>query len=303
MLVICGVLGLIIVGLLLYIFLGNKDENLSSDNNEIDLEVGEVNGEINESDDEIILENMGYVSCDDNTAPLNVRNSSTGNIIDSLSCYKEVSIEEEISGTDTCDNWYKISYDRDGNSYTGYACGTYIKKLEVSKTILDDVRTVIDKANDYFNVSLAGAYCGKTNDTKNVMFDDDVSGEYVKSDYKTLDELKKYVLSFLDESLIDNKLELSDVNKPKYNDNYYEIDGNLYCRNYSATGVSEIKTGNYDIEIVSNVDNKIIVNVAYEYIAETSDCALDNLKECNKSDFIYNISKITIQNGVITKIN
>ena len=88
MLVICGVLGLIIVGLLLYIFLGNKDENLSSDNNENDLEVGEVNGEINESDDEIILENMGYVSCDDNTAPLDVRNSSTGNIIESLSCYK-----------------------------------------------------------------------------------------------------------------------------------------------------------------------------------------------------------------------
>jgi len=33
---------------------------------------------------------------------LNVRNSTSGDIIDGLSCYKEVTIEEELPGTDNC---------------------------------------------------------------------------------------------------------------------------------------------------------------------------------------------------------
>ncbi len=33
-----------------------------------------------------------------------------GDIIDGLSCYKEVTIEEELPGTDNCKKWYKVSY-------------------------------------------------------------------------------------------------------------------------------------------------------------------------------------------------
>ena len=147
----------------------NNDDNNILDNN-IDDEV--VNGNIEEEN--VTDSKMGYVSCDDNTSLLNVRNSTSGSIIDGLSCYKEVTIEEELEGTDVCDKWYKINYTKKGNSYTGYACGTYIKKIEVSRDILNNVRELIDKANDYYDNSVLKAYCGTSNGTKIIDFDDNI---------------------------------------------------------------------------------------------------------------------------------
>ena len=49
--------------------------------------------------------------------------------------------------------------------------------------------------------------------------------------------------------LFKTDLKLSDINNPKQYDNYYEIDGNLYCRNYSGKGWKSNYTGNYNIEI------------------------------------------------------
>ena len=298
MYIIIGVLFLLLVGLLIYILLDNKEpENNNVDNNEI------VNGDTYEPVNDEPTSNLGYVSCDDNTALLNVRNSTSGNIIDGLSCYKEVTILEELEGTDTCDNWYRISYDKNGNNYTGYSCGTYIKKLEVSSSIISNVRNLIDKANDYYDNSVLRAYCGNTTETRTIAFEDNKTGEYVKSEYKTIDELKSYLLSFLDKDLIDVKLELSDINNPKYYDNYYEIDGALYCRNYASKGWNTYYTGNYDIEITSFTDNKIIGNIAYKYIDENSDCKLEEISSCSRNDFIYDIGEIIIENNIITKMD
>lgn len=298
MYIVSGVLCVILIGLVIYIAIGNnKDDNVLDDN--VNDEV--VNGNVNEED--VISSDLGYVSCDDNTALLNVRNSTSGNIIDGLSCYKEVTIEEELDGTDVCDKWYKINYTKKGSSYTGYACGTYIKKQEASSTVLNNVRELIDKANDYYDNSVLRAYCGSTTGSKIINFDGNMAGEYVKSQYKNIEELKNYLYSFLDKSLVKLKLELSDINSPKYYDNYYEIDGNLYCRNYAGKEWLTYYTNNYDIEVTGITDNKISVNIAYQYINENSNCKLDEIKECKNSDFVYEIDKILIEDNIITKMD
>lgn len=296
---IVGVLAVVLIGLIIYMSLNDdKSENNINNNDEV------VNGDVtDDNNEEKLEENIGYVSCDDNTALLNVRNSTNGDIIDGLSCYKMVTIEEEQGSTDTCDNWYKISYDKNGSNYTGYSCGTYIKKLEVPSTVIDTTRSLVDKANNYYENSVLTAFCGNTRDTKTITFSDNMTGEYVKSEYNNIEELKSYILSFLDEDLINIKLELSDINNPKYYDNYYEIDGSLYCRNYSGKGWNSYYTGNYDIEISNYSDNVIKANIAYQYIDENSDCNKEELSKCSRSDFVYNIGKVVITDGIITDID
>ena len=301
MYVVIGLLCIILVGLITYIVMDNDDNN--DDNNILDNNIDDevVNGNIEEEN--VTDSKMGYVSCDDNTSLLNVRNSTSGSIIDGLSCYKEVTIEEELQGTDVCDKWYKISYTKNSDSYTGYACGTYIKKLEVSSNVLNNVRELIDKANDYYDNSVLKAYCGTSNGTKIIDFGNNMPGEYVKSEYKNIEELKNYLYSFLDKSLIKLKLELSDINSPKYYDNYYEIEGNLYCRNYAGKGWLTYYTNNYDIEVTNVSDNKINVNIAYQYINEDSSCELEKIEDCKNNDFVYEIGKVVIENNIITKMD
>lgn len=299
MYIIIGVLSIALIGLLIYTLLTDDKSENNTDNSNSEL----VNKELDNANEENNKNNLGYVSCDDNTALLNVRNNVNGNIIDGLSCYKEVAIEEELEGTETCSKWYKISYKKNGSNYTGYSCSKYIKKLEVSETVLNNVKELIDKANDYYDNNILKAYCGSAAGTKTIEFSDNMTGEYVKSEYKNIDELKNYLLSFLDKNLIRTKLELSDINNPKYNDNYYEIEGNLYCRNYSDKGWMSRYTNNYNIEITNINEGKINVNIAYEYLDEDSDCDINNLSKCSKSDFIYELGKITIENNIITKID
>ena len=299
--IVISLLCIVLVVLITYIVMDNNsnNENDSILDNNVDDEV--VNGNID--NDNVINSNLGYVSCDDNTALLNVRNSTTGNIIDGLSCYKEINIEEELPGTDVCDKWYKINYTKNGSSYTGYACGTYIKKMEVSRETLDNVKRLIDKANDYYDNSVLKAYCGSTNGSKIIDFEDNMNGEYVKSEYKNIEELRNYLYSFLDKSLVKLKLELSDINNPKYYDNYYVIDDNLYCRNYAGKGWLTYYTNNYDIEVTDVSSNKINVNIAYQYINENSSCSLDKIDGCKNNDFVYEIGKIVIEDNVIIKMD
>lgn len=266
-----------------------------------------------ETKEEIKEETISYVSCDDNTSLLNVRNSTSGTIIDGLSCFKNVSIEEKATGDDNCPLWYKVSYQKRENSYTGYVCSKYIKEITLSsntKKIIDDL---ISKAMDYAVNSTSKAYCGETSSTKTIEFkteDDSITGEYLKSKYKSLDELKSYLSSFMSDSLIKKELKLSDINNPKYLDDYYEIDDNLYCRNYSASGLIATYTGNYDIEIVSSSDNKIEGKIAYEYITEEAikdgKCTISNISKCNNADITYEISNFIIDkqdnNYIITKL-
>ena len=233
MYVVIGVVVLILILVMIYIILGNKKDN-TTDNKKNDVDIVSKN-EDKDKDKDTNKSNMGYVSCDDNTSLLNVRNSTSGDIIDGLSCYKEVTIEEELPGTDNCKKWYKVSYVKRGSNYTGYACGTYIKVEDIDKNTIKTAKEVIDKANNYYDNSVLKAYCGENpGETKTIEYNENgnsFKGYYVKSEYKNLEELKKHLLTFLDESLIKTELKLSDINNKRMYDDYYEIDGNLYCRN------------------------------------------------------------------------
>ena len=274
----------------------NKRNNLVEDNKPI--ENKEEKDKENQKE-----ENIGYVSCDDNTSLLNVRNSTTGDIIDGLSCYQKITIEEELDKTDNCDKWYKVTYKKHDNNYTGYVCSTYINKINVDESTYKKVTELISKANDYYDKTRLMPYCGKTTEEKKIKFTEGngtFEGEYWKSEFKSLEELKNYLLDFMDNSLIDTNLKLSDYNNPKMYDNYYEIDGNLYCRGYSGKGYRTLYTGNYNLEIANVTDSRIDVNIAYEYITEKTDqkennkCTTDNLSSCKNSDFEYKLGKIVI---------
>ena len=134
-------------------------------------------------------------------------------------------------------------------------------------------------------------YCGNTTDVKDITFKNDdgstFTGEYVKSEYKNIDEIKSYLATFASSSLFKTDLKLSDINNPKQYDDYYEIDGNLYCRNYSGKGWKSNYTGNYNIEITSSSDNKYLVNISYEYLNDDSKCELKDLSKCSNNNFKY----------------
>lgn len=289
--IILGILLLIIIGIVICMVINNKKDNLNEDKEK------EV---VNKDDKETKEEDnsIAYVSCDDNTSLLNVRNSTSGDIIDGLSCFKEVTIESELDGTDNCKKWYKINYIKKGSNYTGYVCGTYINK-STSSTEMKKIKEVIDKANNYYENNVLKAYCGEnTGETKNIEYkegENSFIGYYVKSEYKTLSELKEYLLTFLDESLISPELKLSDINNKRMYDDYYEIDGNLYCRNYAGKGWNTRYTGNYDIEITFIGSNKITGRISYEYLTEESSCNIKDLSKCTNSNYKYELGNFTIK--------
>ena len=122
-------------------------------------------------------DNTGYVMCDTNTSSLNVRNSIDGDIIDSLSCFKEVIIEEIAGESENCKKWYKIGYTKKGSNYTGYACGTYIKDVTTKSSTIKAVKEVIEKANNYYEKVLLLPWCGKTSDSKKITIEDKREGK------------------------------------------------------------------------------------------------------------------------------
>lgn len=302
--VILGVICFALIGTIVYLIVGNKSKESVKEEDKENKEEEKTTTNKEEN-------NFAYVSCDDNTTSLNVRSSPSGDIIDGLSCFKKVTIDEEVAGEDNCKTWYKVHYKKKDNNYTGYVCASYIKKNKISEESIKLVNDLFEKANDYYEYDKLMPYCKKDgNTTKEIEFIDNgitMKGEYIKSEYKTIEELKEYLLSFMDESLIETKLELSDLNNKRYYDNYYEIDGNLYCRNYSGKGYRSLYTKNYDIEVTEEKDNKITAKVAYEYLTEDSDCDVNNLSSCTDRSFEYKIGNIVVEkknnNYIVTKFD
>ena len=138
------VVAVLLIGVIGVLALTKKDNNTDTNKDNTSNETKEV---VKEEDNS---KKVSYVSCDDNTSLLNVRNSSTGDIIDGLSCFKEVEVLEEIEGTDTCDKWYRVSYQKSNNSYTGYVCSKYIKDSSSDSTSIKKMKEVIEKANKYY---------------------------------------------------------------------------------------------------------------------------------------------------------
>ncbi len=296
--ILLGVALLLVIGVVILFTIDKSEKTNDKDSNNNKEESSVVNGEGEDTKGS----KFSYVSCDDNTSLLNVRNSINGDVIDGLSCFKEVEVLEETEGTDSCNKWYRVSYQRHAKSYTGYVCSKYIKESSLDSSSLKKMKEVIDKANKYYEDNQTLVYCGDTTGTKTIKIDTDgatFDGVYAKSKFKTIDELKEYLLTFLDESLIKVKLELGDIDNPKMYDNYYEIDGNLYCRNYSGKGWITYYTGNYDIEVVSDNTDKVALRIVYEYIdsdklTDDSRCSVNSLNNCLNSNFKYVLGDITL---------
>ena len=290
----------VLLAVLTYFIFIKKDNNKQEGNNTNVNEPTNISNSGNVDNSKKIY----YVSCDDNTAYLNVRSSTIGNIIDGLSCYTEVNVTEEEEKTESCPKWYKVSYKKHDSNYTGYVCSSYINELKISEDEYEKIKETVKNALDY-KVNKLLPYCGNATDVMDVTFTMDngstMKVEYLKSPYKTLEELKTYLQSFLSDNLIDD-IKLSDYNNKKYYDDYYEIDGNLYCRNYSNKGVDSKYTGNYNIEVLSNSD-KIKLNISYEYLTNDSTCDIKKLDKCSNSNFKYEIGKIEMdKNGNDYKI-
>lgn len=302
--VLLGIIFLALIGTIIYLIVGNKPKETDKEEEKETKEEEKTTANKEEN-------NFAYVSCDDNTTSLNVRSSPGGDIIDSLSCFKKVTIEEEVEGEDNCKTWYKVHYKKKDSNSAGYVCGSYIKKNEISEESIKIVNDLFEKVNDYYEYSMLYPYCKRDGDTtKEIEFTDNgitMKGEYIKSEYKTIEELKEYLLSFMDESLIETKLELSNLDNKRYYDNYYEIEGNLYCRNYSGKGFRTLYTKNYDIEVTEETDNKITARVSYEYLTEDSDCDVNNLSACKSRSFEYKIGNIVVtkknNNYIVTKFD
>ena len=299
---------LILLGVIIFLLLNGKDNKKEDKEVKDDKEVKE---ETKEKDEEKDKTKKAYVSCTDNTSLLNVRKEPEKDIIDGLACFKQVTILEEKDKTDNCDKWYKISYEIADTTREGYVCSTYIKEDNTSDSTKKEVKELIGKANDYFENNILKSYCGHTDGTKKTIeYTKDnmtMTGEYVKSEYKTLEELKKYLLSFLDESLIKPKLELSDIDNKEYYDDYYEIEGNLYCRNYAGKGWRSLYTGNYNFKVDEDTDDKMVVSISYQYLNEESSCNIKDLSDCSSSNYNYRLGKINISkkdgNYIITKMD
>ena len=134
----------------------------------------------------------GYISCDVAPDGLNLRDKVNGNQVSYLTCGNTLEVLDENAGTTSgvCDKWYKVTYTKHDNNYTGYVCSTYIKKVNTNDSTYNRVYAVINKANDYYDKTRLMPYCGKTTIEKKVKFKEgngSFEGEYYQSEFKNLD--------------------------------------------------------------------------------------------------------------------
>ena len=107
----------------------NKDSDNNDNRNDKNNDVVEDNKD-NKEDSAI-----SYVACDGNTALLNVRNSVTGDIIDGLSCYQEVKIEEELEGNDHVISGIKLVIRREIIIILGMLVVLILKKVMLKRVL------------------------------------------------------------------------------------------------------------------------------------------------------------------------
>lgn len=303
-----AVLIVILFIIIIYLYVNqdsDEDERLLEDNPPQDSST--VSGFPPDEDSTSIIGKISYVACDDSTITLNVRSEPSGSIIDSVSCFKELDVIEPAPADELCENWYKVKYTKRKGNYTGYVCGSYLKTPPIEEKQLEEIKSLVSKTLDYYTSNNILPYCGDTFGNKTIIMSDGIPYEYLKSEFKSLSALKSYLLSFMDERLLTSNLQLSNSSSPKYNDDYYEIDGNLYCRGYSNKEEDGKYTGSYDIEVASTSLSKTELNIAYEYLAPKSTCTLSNLTDCYTSDFVYELGKVTITSSdgmnIVSKID
>ena len=151
-------------------------------------------------------------------------------------------------------------------------------------------------------------YCGeRSNDEKIITFKSGSS--MYESKYKNLEELKKYLATFLSDEIIDNHIKetaitdasILDTPGQAYTD-YLIKDGKLYCRTNTGKGWISRYLNSYDLKVNTIKSDIIIYNVKLAYVNEYTASQTDSkctygskISDCSENQIEYVDTKFIIQ--------
>ena len=172
-------------------------------------------------------------------------------------------------------------------------------------------KELYDKATKVYEKWKLLPYCGEyTSNDKTVTFN---SGSMMyESKFKDLEELKKYLATFLSNEIINSYIkeeavtDLSILDTPgKEYTNYAIKDGKLYCRLNSGKGWLSRYLNNYDIKINTVKNDMVIYDVKLAYVNDYTASQTDSkctygskISDCSESQIEYVDTKF-----IIKKIN
>lgn len=184
-------------------------------------------------------------------------------------------------------------------------------------------RSLYDKATEIYETSTLIPYCGYNYTLAISNASDEFSAEeydnlkYLKTNYKSLDDLKNALRSYLSDELINGLITqdaVIDLRDLKLYSNYLIKDNVLYCRAYTGAGYMTLYANDYEMSIKSIDENKITFNIKSKYAKQNAsqeciNAVLDNTISssiCNADDFEYKDTTFTINknsnnNWVVTE--
>lgn len=188
-------------------------------------------------------------------------------------------------------------------------------------------KKLYDKVTEIYEVSLLTPYCGKSKDV--VISENDIeilgnsaygNGNYFRTTFSSLDDLKKYLTSWLSDDLINNLVvKTKNVNDKKYYKyvedlsllnseeeqysyvDYVLKDNTLYCRLDTGKDYFTQYDDEYKIKVSNILEDRIEYIITSTYI-KTSDnisTSLDNEVKKEYKDTTFIIEKNTSGNFVV----
>ena len=190
-------------------------------------------------------------------------------------------------------------------------------ELSDEEDVLAIGKELYDKATKVFETWQLLPYCGeRPTDGKILSFK---SGSIMyETNFKNLDELKKYLASFLSDKIINSRINeqpITDVsildNPEKAYTNYLITDGKLYCRSNTGKGWLSRYLNSYDMQVdtikddivkfdvkIANVNEKVALQSDSKctYGSKISDCTDEQIEYVNTKFIIKKVNN----NWVVT---
>lgn len=186
------------------------------------------------------------------------------------------------------------------------------KKLDETEALIIG-KELYDKANEIYETWVLLPYCGVARNDISEQKSYDLggdsgigTGQYYKTVFKDLDDLKKYLSKWLAEDVIENKITetaVTDLNLLKnleYAYTKYVIkDNNLYCRIDTGKGWLTTYANYYDISIDVLENDKITYNIKSYYVdnmeAECRSSGYVSVNSCDESEISTKDTKFVIE--------
>ncbi len=187
------------------------------------------------------------------------------------------------------------------------------ERLLTEEQALEEGKKLYDKATEIYEIWQLYPYCGLNpneyeGDTEALGDSELGNGEYYKSNFSSLEDLKKYLTQWLSEDIVNSKVVkefkvdgeveynyVEDLSLLKGNEKYAYVDyvlkdNALYCRLETGKGWMSSYYG-YDIKVDSIEEDKIVYTVTSKYIKESSECS----ENCKDEDLNYKDTKFVIE--------